>query len=75
MELPACLATAKSPKNSAVPPDEKLTDWIVVILPPGAFSPPAKHALVELETPSGFLAPVAKVPNSVWDPVDDMVIL
>ena len=75
MELPASLAFVKSPKNSVIPSDEKLTDRILVILPPGSRLPPAKHALIQLETPSGFLAPIPIFPNSVIDPVDAMVIL
>ena len=74
MEFPTSLLNDKSPKSVAPPEELMATKSIRFVLPEGSTLPPAKHALVELETPSGFLRPCVKLPNSVAFPVDAIVI-
>ena len=74
MELPASLDKDKSPKSCASPVVAIVTKSIKFTLPEGSRLPPAKHALVELETPYGFLRPDVKFPNSVAFPADARVI-
>jgi hypothetical protein len=74
LELPTSLAKDKSPKSSAFPVELMVTKSILFTLPEGSTLPPPKHALIELVTPSGFLRPDVKFPNSVAFPADARVI-